>query len=660
MEIKNSKEENIIKISSPLKKEKLTYKEDLWMYFDSINSNFFFERNKAKTLLYIISQKNDIDYEYSESLNYLFNQYITQFDAHQDKLSNNIEKDKSTLNEAIKSLINGLKAESEFYLNHTKNISENIIKPLEGFIMSQCEISNEFNILMKRYEKDFMNVNKLVEQKQINFFQGGKSVESIINKLEVYKKNIKNKSLLKNTEEKNNNENIDLTEEEENEKEMLEKMNEILEKNKITAKQLQIEYQDYINKANGEREKYIKLSQNLYDKAQHLDEEFIKKIKEELIYLTQSELNLITNKKNNLSNILLISQEINIENEINTFIKSKKIKFSQPKKFEYVDYNPYVILRNRIGHTDAIETEISSKIVECLKEIYKYEKKDINLMQEENINFINETVNDIWDGNNFNKTQLENLFKEHIYRMAFLHMLNQYRVEGVFVLQETSFQNFCITLMSLIEKALNEDDYECIKFCMILSQTFYLQAEKKILLQSCMTLNPIWQEKNFWIKLIEYSINDEINNSINYTMFLTEDGNARQKRVDSAVLSNLITFLFNMKLFGYSDDKSKIVIDEFIKKYNIDGNLVYATSVNIRDIQDDIIIGSVDSIINNEIKEDNKINIKTEENNINNDTNNSNNKNINEKKESNIENKDINNNNEENKNKNNEDKDNKI
>jgi len=332
MEIKNSKEENIIKISSPAKKEKLTYKEDLWMYFDSINSNFFFERNKAKTLLYIISQKNDIDYEYSESLNYLFNQYITQFDAHQDKLSNNIEKDKSTLNEAIKSLINGLKAESEFYLNHTKNISENIIKPLEGFIMSQCEISNEFNILMKRYEKDFMNVNKLVEQKQINFFQGGKSVESIINKLEVYKKNIKNKSLLKNTEEKNNNENIDLTEEEENEKEMLEKMNEILEKNKITAKQLQIEYQDYINKANGEREKYIKLSQNLYDKAQHLDEEFIKKIKEELIYLTQSELNLITNKKNNLSNILLISQEINIENEINTFIKSKKIKFSQPKK----------------------------------------------------------------------------------------------------------------------------------------------------------------------------------------------------------------------------------------------------------------------------------------------------------------------------------------
>lgn len=634
METPKPKEENKNTISS---KEKLSYKKDLWMYFDAINEKFFFERNKAKTLLYIISQKNDIDYEYSESLNYLFNQFITQFDTHQEKFSSNLIKDKNTLNEVIKSLINGLKAESELYLTHTKNISENIIKPLEGFIMSQCEICNEFSGLMKSYEKEFMNVNKLVEQKQINFFQGEKSVENIINKLEVYKNTINKDKTPKNEEEN------ELTEEEENQKEMLEKMNEIFEKNKTTAKQLQIEYQDYIDKANNEREKYIKLSENIYDKAQHLDEEFIKKLKEEIIYLTQSELNLLENIKKNISNILQISQEINIENELAQFINTKIVKFSQPKKFEYVDYSPTIILRNRKGHTNALETEISSKIIECLKQIFKYEKKDIDLMQEENINFINATVNDIWDGNNFNKTQLEFLFKEHIYRMAFLHMLNQYRVEGVFVLQDTSFQNFCMTLSSLIEKAINQDDFECIKFCMILSQTFYLQAEKKILLQSCMTLNSIWQDKNFWIKLIEYSIDDEINNSKDYAIFLEEDGNSRQKRVESAVMSNLITFLFNMKLFGYPEDKSKIVIDEFIKKYNIDGNLVYATNVSIRDIQDDIITQSIDSIINNEMKEDAQININTENNSI--DTNN--NKNIEDKKDSNNDNKNINNNNNE-------------
>ena len=48
-----------------------SYKKGLWMYFDSIKDKFFFDRTKAKSLLYIISQKNDLEYVYSESLKYL-------------------------------------------------------------------------------------------------------------------------------------------------------------------------------------------------------------------------------------------------------------------------------------------------------------------------------------------------------------------------------------------------------------------------------------------------------------------------------------------------------------------------------------------------------------------------------------------------------------
>ena len=376
-----------------------------------------------------------------------------------------------------------------------------------------------------------------------------------------------------------------------------------------------------LDKANTEREKYIKLSENIYDKFQNLDKEFIKKIKDELIFLTKNKLNLIENIKNNITKTLQISNEINIEYEITTFITSKKTKFARPKVFEYIDYNPYIILRNRKGNLNPIQSEISSKIIECLKQTFKYEKPNKNSIQEQNMNFINDTVIDIWDGNTFNKTRLDTLFKEHIYRMGFLHMLNQYRVEGVFVLKNTSFQNFCMALTNLLEKSLIDEDYESIKFCMILSQTFYLQSEKKILLQSSMTLNSIWQNKNFWVKLIEYAIYEEINNENEYNVFLSEDNKSREKRVESAVMSNLITFWFNMKLFGYPEDKSKIVIDEFIKKYNIDRDSIYETNIAINDIQDDIISESVDSIINNEIKEDNEINIKNNENN-NNENNN--------------------------------------
>ena len=633
-------------ISTPDKK--LSYKKDLWMYFDDINEKFFFERNKAKTLLYIISQKNDIDYEYSESLKYLFNQYITQFDAHQEQINSNIDNEKNTLNKAIKSLINGLKMESELYLNHTKNILANFIKPLEGFIMNQCEISNEFSRLMKSYEKEFMNAYKQVEDKQLNFFQGGKSIENAINKLEKIKYKNKKENYDKNIEEKNiNNNDIDIDDEE---KEMIEKMNEILEKNKTTSKQLQLDYQEYIKKANVEREKYIKLSENLYDKVQRLDEEFIKQMKTKIIFLTENELKLIDNIKNNISSTLQLSKEINIENEINLFINSKSTKFSHPKLFEYVDYNPYIILRNRKGHIDAIESEISSKIVECLKETFKYDKTKDNLIQEENIKFINDTVNDIWDGNKYNDNKLEKLFKDHIYRMNFLHMLNQYRVEGVFILQNESFQNFTKTLSSILEKSIIDKDYESIKYCMILSQTFYLQTEtKKILLQSCMTQNEIWKQKDFWIDIIEYSINEEINTEKEYYVFLSENRESREKRIESAVISNLITFLFNMKLFGYSEDKSKLVIDQFIKKYNIDGNLIYATNISIKEVQEDIIIQSVDSIINNEINQDNEIKTPTKGEDINNNKTNDINLNKSDKKEINDDNNIIKDNNNESK-----------
>ena len=633
-------------ISTPDKK--LSYKKDLWMYFDDINEKFFFERNKAKTLLYIISQKNDIDYEYSESLKYLFNQYITQFDAHQEQINSNIDNEKNTLNKAIKSLINGLKMESELYLNHTKNILENFIKPLEGFIMNQCEISNEFSRLMKSYEKEFMNAYKQVEEKQLNFFQGGKSIENAINKLEKIKYKNKKENYDKNIEEKNiNNNDIDIDDEE---KEMIEKMNEILEKNKTTSKQLQLDYQEYIKKANVEREKYIKLSENLYDKVQRLDEEFIKQMKTKIIFLTENELKLIDNIKNNISSTLQLSKETNIENEINLFINSKSTKFSHPKLFEYVDYNPYIILRNRKGHIDAIESEISSKIVECLKETFKYDKTKDNLIQEENIKFINDTVNDIWDGNKYNDNKLEKLFKDHIYRMNFLHMLNQYRVEGVFILQNESFQNFTKTLSSILEKSIIDKDYESIKYCMILSQTFYLQTEtKKILLQSCMTQNEIWKQKDFWIDIIEYSINEEINTEKEYYVFLSENRESREKRIESAVISNLITFLFNMKLFGYSEDKSKLVIDQFIKKYNIDGNLIYATNISIKEVQEDIIIQSVDSIINNEINQENEIKTPTKGEDINNNKTNDINLNKSDKKEINDDNNIIKDNNNESK-----------
>ena len=589
---------NSIKNNDDSKEITLSYKKDLWMHFDSIKDKFFFDRTKSKALLYIISQKNDIEFEYSESLKYLYNQFIFQFDNHMNQ-SNNSILNENTLNITINNLINNLKYESDLYSNHTKDVLNNIIKPLEGFIMNQCEIFHELIGLMESYEKEFKLINQQMEQKQINFHHGAKTVESAINKLELVKNKIKNS----NNDSFNNEENIFNLDEEESESEMIEKLTEMVQKNTVMAKQLQIEYQDYIIKSNNEREKYIKLSEHIYDQVQNLDKEFIKMMKNQSKIMIDKQIKLTENIKNSKMIILETINKIDFEKDINLFINSKLVKFSLPKPFEYTDYNPDIVLRNRKGYVEAEQHEISLRILESLKDIFKYQKQTTDEVEEENMNFINESVNDIWDGNNFNKKKLESLFKHHIYRLRFLRMLNQYRVEGIFILKDISFQNFCMALSSLLDNSILEDDLECIKLCMILSQTFYLQGEKKILLQSGISLNTIWHNKEFWEKIIEYSITEEINNSKGFLIFLEEDSKSREKRVESAIMSNLITFLFNMKLFGYPEEEIKIVIDEFIEKYKIDGSLIYATNVNMKEIKDDIIIESVDNIINNQNKE---------------------------------------------------------
>ena len=135
-EFKNDQNPISINNDDKNKHKKLSYKKDLWMYFDSIKDKFIYDRTKAKSLLYIISQKNDIEYDYSESLKYLYNQFIIQFDNHMNQNYTNNIYNENSLSITINNFINNLKYESELYANHSKDILENIIKPLEGFIMT--------------------------------------------------------------------------------------------------------------------------------------------------------------------------------------------------------------------------------------------------------------------------------------------------------------------------------------------------------------------------------------------------------------------------------------------------------------------------------------------------------------------------------------------
>ena len=603
---------------------KYTYKDNLWMYFDSIKNKFFSDREKAKQLLYLISQKNDLIQEYSENLKYLYNQSTLEFNI-DSKFP--INSNDNTLNNAIYSFINSFKTESDLYEKNAKFILDTIIKPLEGFIINQCEINYELTDLMNTYQNEFKLIIQQLEEKQINFHQSGKSVEMAINKLESLNNEIKMK------QENDPNFNI----EESKEKEQITKYNAIKEKNILLAKTVQMDYENYVDTANEEREKYIQLCQHAYDKIQELDEEFIKTLKIHIKNLTENEINLQNNLIEEKQKIIKKCDLINVENDINLFINSKICKFEPPKPFEFIDYYPTIILRNRKSSNNLNHHNISQKIVKEINDIFIHKKNIEENDEIDSSEFVMNCVYSIWEDSPFNRQKLEELLNYEKYRLCFLRVLNQYRVEGIFVLKNNSFQNLSMTLNTLLIKAIENSDYECIKLCMILSQTFYLGEEKEVLLQSGISLNDIWQKKEFWEEIIEYSINSEVNSSKGYLIFLEEDSKSREKRVESAVLSNLITFQFNMKLFGYPEKSGKEIIDEFIKKYKIDGNMVYQYSadVSLKNINDEIINESVSSTIKT-TEGNNVINVNNNEaNEVNKKINNEEDKNKIEEKESN-------------------------
>ena len=153
----------------------------------------------------------------------------------------------------------------------------------------------------------------------------------------------------------------------------------------------------------------------------------------------------------------------------------------------------------------------------------------------------------------------------------------------------------------MLTKAEQDNDYECIKLCMILSQTFFLGKEKKELVQDVIQKNNIWKHRKIWEELIKYSINSEINNPNNYRNLFNENKETRDNRIHSSAYGNLITFWYNMKIFQLPMEKSKYVIRKFCNKYNINENEIYSFDIPDNEIKENNIIFA----INNSIEKDN-------------------------------------------------------
>lgn len=569
---------------------KLSYDDDLFMYLDYIKDNFTTNRNKLKGIIEIFKEKMKAEEKLSSTIKQLCENYNSQY----NKKSNY----ESKVDLAISQIINNFIEESKIIDEKNKFISENLILPFSGLLSTHKIIYDEIVTVAEHLHDDFIIINEVLNQKIDDLMKVGKDLENSLYKLEKIKisddfkieeeienqkakeiedqKDMKTKKKKRNTVKDNRKQEKPLTKEE-----LILKLTKSKERNVMYAKNIKVEYASIIDIANLEKNKYLKGIKPIYAQYQVLDEQLIQEIKEKFKKVFDNDI-IFLNKNIDIRKNL-VNEYINlidVEKEMNAFINSKFIKFTKPMDIKGFSYTPQIVLKNR---NDPVESIITQKVNNEINSIFLDDGNKDKEDEKSTYIFCQKCIKLILDQKEYEKDKLLKILETNN-REQFLIALNQCRAEGIFELPQKSFDNLSFLLNYLCNFAIKNEDYESIKTTIILSQTFYLETDKKLFLHAGIASNENWKDKEFWEKIIDYSIDHDINNSQGFFKFFEEDSKSRKHRVESAITSNIITFLFNMKLFNFPEENYKDIIEDLIKKYKIeDPTLIYGTlsSINI-------------------------------------------------------------------------------
>ena len=136
-----------------LKENNLKYSKNMWLEINTINKNNIIERNRIKSFLYLISQKNNFEMEYMENLQkiYILKNKICSFDENDN-----------TLNNLYKVFFEEMLIEIELLKKNSEIILNDIIKPLSKLIndtkLTIKKLNDNLLCLRNEYKLELKNV----------------------------------------------------------------------------------------------------------------------------------------------------------------------------------------------------------------------------------------------------------------------------------------------------------------------------------------------------------------------------------------------------------------------------------------------------------------------------------------------------------------------
>ena len=299
-------------------------------------------------------------------------------------------------------------------------------------------------------------------------------------------------------------------------------------------------------------------------------------------------------------------KKLNIKQDLDIFINNNDTNLKPEPELIFNPYYPEAELNTKyISGNDKKELEtldINYNILRILKQNFRDIRTDINMDEEEKkyrLRYLCSEIFKIGPGKGFDskeKDELIDLIKEPMHKSFFLITLSKQRTKGRFKRSEKLVKDLAEILVNILDMSQKNNDFESVKNCIILSETFYFEKEKdkdknkkednirKIYLFDYIKYFKWFQNIEFWEGIIEKMIQNEIkkNEEISIKNKTSETPEEIKMKISNIGFSIVLSYTSTMIAFNISKENIIKIVDIFVKKYEIEETIAQTINENVK------------------------------------------------------------------------------
>ena len=445
------------------------------------------------------------------------------------------------------------------------------------------ELYSDLKKFITKYEESKSSLSKAKEK----FYQSSQIAQKSVRQAKEYalkqseKEN--NLNISNNSNNSNNNESQDL----------LIKLEQKSLDNLLEARKNDEKYSEILSETNNYRE-LVNSKQNdllkFYEDIESKDHEIYILILRDYYSFLKTDNSIM---KGNLIQMEEKMNKIDFNKDIISLINIYGSEKKPEKMIKYRPYKPNLDLENS---TNEDELTVNYQTIISMKPFIKDICPNFDIELETKKQEMRELTQKIL-GNSTNATfseedkkKLLEYINEDWGQNFFLYFLSKIRASGKYCRDEKLVKFLSVILNKILFFEEKKLDYEMVKNCIILSQTYYYEDKvnfKKVYLVEFICENKWLKTPDFWRKIMDVMIKKDI---AKVKEIANKNMNTKQENesIINIVFGQVISYISNMKDFKLENKIIVKIVDELVEKYNIGKELskhIYDNIANSKEVE---------------------------------------------------------------------------